>query len=113
MEIHGKSMTDVSVAEYTSLYRQAFRAHNEAWITKYFELEEEDHHILNDPGKIIREGGYILVALLEEEAVGVCALRKWKTFKYKSHFGESAEISIFAPRMNVQSSTCVETTCKV
>ncbi len=71
-------MEKVQVISYLPEHAEAFKSLNEAWITKYFELEEEDIKTLNDPEKIIRDGGCIFVALTgkEKEAVGVCALRK-------------------------------------
>ena len=69
-------MSKIDIVDYTPKYAQAFKDLNEAWINKYFELEEEDIHTLNQPEKIIEQGGYIFIALREDIAVGVCALRK-------------------------------------
>ena len=53
----------------------AFRELNEAWIEKYFGMEEHDHEMLGDPeGYIIRPGGHIVMAFLEGRAMGCCAL---------------------------------------
>ena len=53
----------------------AFRELNEAWIEKYFGMEQHDHEMLGDPeGYIIRPGGHIVMALLEGRATGCCAL---------------------------------------
>jgi GNAT superfamily N-acetyltransferase len=53
----------------------AFRRLNEAWIEKYFGIEEKDRVTLNHPmEKIIAPGGQIYFAFLGEEAVGCCAL---------------------------------------
>ena len=53
----------------------AFRELNEAWIAKYFTIEEPDRQVLNDPvGHIIGAGGYIFMALADEVPVGCCAL---------------------------------------
>jgi len=55
--------------------REAFRQLNEQWIAKYFVLEEKDRLTLNEPEKyIIRPGGHIYFAMLDEEIVGCCAL---------------------------------------
>src|SRR5690554_5145607 len=56
-------MSKIDIVDYTPKYAQAFKDLNEAWINKYFELEEEDIHTLNQPEKIIEQGGYIFVAL--------------------------------------------------
>jgi putative acetyltransferase len=69
-------MAEIDVVEYSPSFQVSFKELNEAWIQKYFELEEEDINTLNQPEKIIAQGGYIFVALKDSEAVGVCALRK-------------------------------------
>src|SRR5215472_10793332 len=54
----------------------AFRCLNEAWIEKYFGLEEADNEVLGDPvGHIIEPGGQIIIATLDGRAVGCCALK--------------------------------------
>lgn len=55
------------------------RAHfyrlNEAWLRKYFYVEEIDHRVLSNPeAEILARGGVILFAMLGEEVVGTCAL---------------------------------------
>lgn len=68
---------DVIIVNYEQKYRNAFAALNEEWISAYFELEESDRKALHHPEKnILEKDGHILVALLEEEVVGVCALIK-------------------------------------
>lgn len=66
----------LQIVEYIPKYASAFKNLNEVWITKFFEVEEEDRKALSNPGKIIDDGGYVFVALLEGKEVGVCALRK-------------------------------------
>jgi putative acetyltransferase len=54
---------------------EAFRKLNEAWIARYFRLEEQDHIQLGDPGdNILRPGGQIVMAVAGEERIGCCAL---------------------------------------
>ncbi|QNI30237.1 GNAT family N-acetyltransferase [Alloacidobacterium dinghuense] len=54
---------------------ETFRRLNEQWIAKYFEIEEKDRLTLNDPVKyILRPGGHIYFATLDDEIVGCCAL---------------------------------------
>ncbi|WP_313791642.1 MULTISPECIES: GNAT family N-acetyltransferase [Flavobacteriaceae] len=63
------------IVPYSDIYRTAFRALNEEWITKYFKMEEMDRVSLHHPKEyILDKGGYIAVALWEDEPVGVCAL---------------------------------------
>ena len=53
----------------------AFRELNEAWIMQYFALEAKDLEVLGDPVKyILRPGGEIVMAMLDNRAVGCCAL---------------------------------------
>ena len=53
----------------------AFRELNEAWIAKYFTIEEADRKVLNDPvHNILRLGGHIFMAMAGEDTVGCCAL---------------------------------------
>ncbi|HTH52877.1 MAG TPA: GNAT family N-acetyltransferase [Edaphobacter sp.] len=54
---------------------EAFRTLNEAWISKYFGLEEHDREMLGDPeGYILAQGGHIFFAIAEGRPVGCCAL---------------------------------------
>jgi putative acetyltransferase len=53
---------------------EAFRELNEAWIARYFRLEEQDHIQLGEPENILRHGGQIVMALAGEERIGCCAL---------------------------------------
>lgn len=53
----------------------AFRELNEAWIAKYFVIEEADRIVLEDPvGNILAVGGHIFMAVSDEVPVGCCAL---------------------------------------
>lgn len=65
----------VEVVPYEGLHQDAFRRLNEAWIERYFRLEEPDTRVLAAPQEqIIDKGGHILVALRDGEPIGVCAL---------------------------------------
>jgi GNAT superfamily N-acetyltransferase/DNA-binding MarR family transcriptional regulator len=67
----------VQIVDYKPAYQKAFQQLNEEWITTYFKMEAADHKALSNPQKnIIAKGGYILVALYNNEPVGVCALLK-------------------------------------
>jgi putative acetyltransferase len=52
----------------------AFRTLNEEWITRYFTLEPKDIDTLNNPRKILANGGHIYFARLAEQVVGCVAL---------------------------------------
>ena len=65
----------VKIVSYEDRFKEAFKSLNEAWIRKYFTMEEADYQALNYPKKkIIDPGGAILMAVRGEEAVGTCAL---------------------------------------
>lgn len=67
----------IRIVPYSSRYHHAFRQLNHEWITKYFALETADNNMLDDPeGYILKPGGYIFMALLNEEPVGTAALLK-------------------------------------
>ncbi|MEC3965925.1 GNAT family N-acetyltransferase [Flagellimonas halotolerans] len=64
-----------TIIPYSETYKDAFRSLNEEWITKYFQMEEMDRVALHHPKEyILDKGGYIAVALINREPVGVCAL---------------------------------------
>jgi len=69
--------TPFQIIPYTSEYQQAFRQLNHEWITHHFALEEADNKMLDDPeGYILAKGGFIFMALLNQEPVGTAALLK-------------------------------------
>src|SRR5215469_9587553 len=68
-------MFEAVIRPFQSGDEEAFRQINEAWITRYFRMEQADHDALGDPhGHILDRGGAILIAEEQEEAVGCCAL---------------------------------------
>ena len=68
---------DVQIVAYNPAYQEAFKQLNEEWISKYFKMEAADHKALDNPQQnIVDPGGHILVALYNNEPVGVCALMK-------------------------------------
>ena len=71
---------DIKLVSYSSKYQKAFKSLNEWWVEKYFNMEAMDHFYLDHPQKnIIDPGGYIAIALLNDEPVGACALVKMKS----------------------------------
>ncbi|MDR3762667.1 MAG: GNAT family N-acetyltransferase [Acidobacteriota bacterium] len=65
----------ISIRLFQPADAAAFRALNEAWITRYFKLEAPDFTILGDPeGHIIAPGGQILIAECDGGIAGCCAL---------------------------------------
>lgn len=72
-----RQLEDVEIIPFDPRYSHEFRILNEEWIEKYFTMEKEDQHILNNPVEtIINDGGHILLAKFNEEIVGTCALLK-------------------------------------
>lgn len=70
-----RESADVILRTYSPEFRDVFRELNEEWIIKYFKMEESDRQALEEPEKyILDKGGEIVVALLDDEPVGVCAL---------------------------------------
>jgi len=53
-----------------------FIALNEAWISRYFSIEEADRKLAEDPFSIVDKGGCILSLVSDNEVMGVCALFK-------------------------------------
>ena len=67
----------MEIVEFEPHHAAAFKALNEAWISKHFTIEPKDREVLGDPhGKIIAKGGRIFMALQDGQAVGCVALLK-------------------------------------
>lgn len=86
-----RESNDVQIVDYKPAYCEAFKQLNEEWISKYFKMEEADHKALDNPHKnIIAKGGYIFVALYNNEPVGVCALMKMNDPVYEYELAKMA-----------------------
>ena len=67
----------MEIVDFEPAHAGAFKALNEAWISKYFTLEAKDAEVLDDPqGKIIARGGRIFMAMQDGQPVGCAALLK-------------------------------------
>ncbi|MBC6700127.1 GNAT family N-acetyltransferase [Hymenobacter puniceus] len=67
----------VRIVAYEPRFQPAFQALNEAWITEHYALEPQDVAVLTDPQRLLLDtGGLIFMALLHEEPVGTCGLRR-------------------------------------
>jgi putative acetyltransferase len=74
-EVHSVMKPVVEIRPYRTGDGVAFRELNEAWIGKYFGIEEKDRSTLGDPERyILQPGGHIFMATAGDEAVGCCAL---------------------------------------
>jgi GNAT superfamily N-acetyltransferase len=70
-------MDTIEIVNYEPAYKDVFRDLNVEWISTYFKMEASDYKALdNAESYILQNGGHILVALLNKEPVGVCALIK-------------------------------------
>ncbi|MET0391269.1 MAG: GNAT family N-acetyltransferase [Polyangiales bacterium] len=67
----------VRIERYRPEFRRAFYDLNVAWLRALFLIEPIDERILSDPeGEILAHGGVVLFAVLDDEAVGTCALKQ-------------------------------------
>lgn len=65
----------VNIIEYEDRYAADFRQLNLEWLDKYNLTEDLDRQVLDDPkGRILDPGGYICLAVLNNEVVGTSAL---------------------------------------
>lgn len=69
--------TSFRIVNFSAVHRQPFRELNERWISDYFTLEDVDREMLSHPEEyILDRGGYIFIALYENNVAGTCALIK-------------------------------------
>lgn len=82
-----KSIDEVNIVPYKRKYKSDFAKLNYEWIEKYFNTERgeaEDKRLLNNPEReIIKKGGEIFFALLNENVVGTCAVLKIDNLSYE------------------------------
>jgi DNA-binding MarR family transcriptional regulator/ribosomal protein S18 acetylase RimI-like enzyme len=70
-----KQLSNVEIIDFLPEYKTAFRDLNYEWLEKYFSIEDEDRKPLEDPeNEIIKKGGSIFFAKLNNEIVGTAAL---------------------------------------
>jgi len=75
--VKSNQMNEVKIVPYNKKYKEDFKRLNIEWLQKYFIVEPADEKMLSSPEKeIIRNGGEIFFALLENKAVGTCAVLK-------------------------------------
>jgi len=64
----------MEIHENNKNHLKSFIQLNEAWVTKYFEIEQSDIELSNNPYGVIENGGYIFSLTENNLVVGVCAL---------------------------------------
>jgi len=68
-------LTQLQILPYQNKHQQGFKRLNQHWIEQYFQMEECDLKALDHPMEnIINPGGYIAIALYQQQVVGTCAL---------------------------------------
>lgn len=84
LRLKGNLPAEIEICDYSPGMKKYFKDLNYEWLREYFTVESSDDKILSDPnGKIIKKGGIILFARLEDEVVGTCALIKHKNGIYE------------------------------
>jgi len=69
--VKSNQMNVVKIVPYNKKYKEDFKRLNIEWLQKYFSVEPADEKMLSSPEKeIIRNGGEIFFALLENEVFG-------------------------------------------
>jgi N-acetylglutamate synthase-like GNAT family acetyltransferase len=71
-----RNQNRVEILEFSPELAEHFASINYQWISHYFQIEEEDRLVLDNPvEKIIEPGGAIIFAQLDGEIVGTVALK--------------------------------------
>lgn len=72
------------IVPFSAQYALDFRNLNLAWIREHWEPEAADFEVLDHPlDRIITPGGYIGIALQDQQVIGTCALIKHSTTHYE------------------------------
>jgi len=65
---------DMRVLENSREHLDDFIRLNEEWISTYFNIEDADRRLADNPARVIDDGGYIFTLVEKGAVVGVCAL---------------------------------------
>ena len=65
----------IKIVDFHPRYGDAFKTLNVEWLAALFEVEPIDDQVLSNPKSTIADGGAILYALNNDEAIGCCALK--------------------------------------
>jgi ribosomal protein S18 acetylase RimI-like enzyme len=77
-------MNHIQILDYLPEHQPYFENLNRAWIEKYFELEELDKYVLQQPEEaILKPGGAILMATFDGVIAGTVALKKLNEDEYE------------------------------
>lgn len=81
----------VHIIPYEDQHQPIFKSLNEEWISSNFKMEASDYKALDKPREnILDKGGKILVAVLDSQPVGVCALMKMDDPEYDYEIAKMA-----------------------
>lgn len=70
----------VEIVHFEPEHGKSFYQLNRRWLEKYFYVEDIDHEILSEPmSRIIKPGGFILMARIKDKIVGTVALMASKS----------------------------------
>ncbi|MEL6870507.1 MAG: GNAT family N-acetyltransferase [Pseudomonadota bacterium] len=74
-----KNSRNVSIVPFEARFAADFERLNVEWLERFFRVESIDAKVLGDPQThILSNGGAILMALREGDAVGTCALKVYQ-----------------------------------
>lgn len=84
LRLKGSLPGDIEIREYSPAMKKYFKSLNYEWLEGFFAVEEADDRILSDPNsKIVKAGGAVLFACLEDDVVGTCALIRHRNGIYE------------------------------
>ena len=76
--------SEVMIREFQPGDEALFRRLNEEWIERYFRVEPKEAVILANPkSAVLDAGGKIFFALIDEQCVGCCALRRMSDSEFE------------------------------
>jgi DNA-binding MarR family transcriptional regulator/GNAT superfamily N-acetyltransferase len=76
-KVNEEQIKKIRIVKFDPKYGNKFKELNLEWLNKYFEAEEEDRKALEDPRRYyIETGGEIFFAIVDNNVVGTCAVKK-------------------------------------
>ena len=79
-----QQLEEVILLDYEPTYKEAFKRLNLEWIQQYFQVEDIDNQVLEDPERhILALGGFVFFARYEDQVAGTCALIKHEENSYE------------------------------
>ncbi|MCH8325804.1 MAG: bifunctional helix-turn-helix transcriptional regulator/GNAT family N-acetyltransferase [Bacteroidetes bacterium] len=83
-KVKKRIMSQVEIITYNKKYKKYFKHLNYEWLEQYFFVEPEDDKLLNDPEKfIIKKGGQIFFARINNKIIGTCAAIKIDRYTFE------------------------------